>query len=328
MDQNFLKLLRCPRTSQGLIRVSDNEVTSQDGSQSYRVIDGIYHLLPNDEDYSENIPDNVTETSTKEKAIVKAFYNDFGWEKDEQGLYKDTAYFVDNRHTSYEYTRRCMADVCNYLPRDGEYILDAACGAIPHQEYMKYHEHFKKRICVDFSLRALQEARMKLGDRGEYVLGDLTNLPLKDGVVDALICNHAVYHIQEDLQSTVIEELTRVVAPDGRSVIVYSWPHSSFERGLGKILRILGIHSGIKHVVAKRPPIYYHPHDRDWFTSRPWTFRYSIRCWGLVTNVWMRRYLPNNWLGRLIVKIMFLFQRLFPGIASKIGRYPMIIITK
>jgi len=328
MDQNFIKLLRCPRTNQALIRVSDNELTSQDGAHSYRVIDGIYHLLPNDEECSDNLPDNVAKTISQQRELVKSFYDDFGWETNEQGHYKDSASFVDDRGTSYEYTRRCMRNVSNYLPHNGAYILDAASGAIPHEEYMKYHEHFNKRICVDFSIRALQEARLKLGDRGEYVLGDLTNMPFKDGTVDALICNHAVYHVPSDLQATAFEELARVVAPGGRSVIVYTWPDSLFERGFGKILRMFGIRSGIEQKKADRPPLYVHPHDRNWFKSKPWKFRYSIRCWRLVGNAWMQRYLPDNGLGRLIVKFMLLFQAMFPSFAGKIGRFPMIIISK
>ena len=67
-----------------------------------------------------------------------------------------------------------------YLRQGGKYILDVASGGIPQPEYLQYSEAFEKRICIDLSFVALQQARKKLGSKGIYILGDITNLPLRD----------------------------------------------------------------------------------------------------------------------------------------------------
>ena len=46
IEPEILSVLRCPDTRQELVRVSDGEVASKDGSRRYRFEDGVYHLMP------------------------------------------------------------------------------------------------------------------------------------------------------------------------------------------------------------------------------------------------------------------------------------------
>ncbi len=157
-----------------------------------------------------------------EKKIVQDFYDQFGWTTVGQ-RFTDTLIFEDLRPVSLEYREKTHQRARSCLNMSGRYLLDAASGALPHPEMSVYSEGFDYRICLDFSFRALEAAQQRLGERGIYVLGDMTNLPLLDDSVDSIISLHTIYHIPADEQKVAPRELYRVLKPGGRAVIVYSW---------------------------------------------------------------------------------------------------------
>ena len=120
------------------------------------------------------------------KASVKEWYDRFGWMKNPQGLYNDTVLSSQDTATGHgSYERTSHLSLVDRLS-GGEFMLDAASGAIPHPEYLAYSWFYRYRICVDMSLTALQEADRKIGDAGFCCLGDITRLPLQtDSVVEA-----------------------------------------------------------------------------------------------------------------------------------------------
>ena len=101
-----------------------------------------------------------------QKKIVLDFYNEFGWKKGEDNLFKDTVTFEDRRDTVARYWNQCHLRLNRYLPANGQYILDVASGAIPNDEYFTYSDNFEVRICMDFSLLAIQEAVQRLNGQG------------------------------------------------------------------------------------------------------------------------------------------------------------------
>jgi hypothetical protein len=188
-----VSIMRCPITKQPLLYRNSSLLETVDGYYRYPIKDGIF-LLTADSAICRTSAQDIGFPVGREKEIVRDFYNNFGWKLTESGTYKDTAVFVDQRKYSYEFSNLCMKRVGAYLPESGTYLLDAGSGPIPHPVQMKYHTNYKRRICLDFSLEALQEAQRKLGVRGIYVLGDVTNLPFRDDVIDAVISNHVLYH--------------------------------------------------------------------------------------------------------------------------------------
>src|SRR5918998_2500562 len=114
-----------------------------------------------------------------EKAAVQEFYDETGWQTDQEGTYADTALFGEPRPHVDRYMARCRARVLDQLPSGGRYLLDVASGPVHFPEYQAYSERFDHRICVDLSEIALQDARRNVGDDGVYVLGDVTNLPIE-----------------------------------------------------------------------------------------------------------------------------------------------------
>ena len=99
-------------------------------------------------------------------------------------------------------------------------MLDVGSGPIPYKELLRYSDKFEKRVCVDLSVNGLWGAKQNLGDRGIYLQGDITKLPLKTGSMDAISCNHVIYQIQPEHQIAAWLELWRVLKPGGVAVVV------------------------------------------------------------------------------------------------------------
>ena len=140
------------------------------------------------------------------------FYDEFGWKKNENDLFEDTAAFEDRHTIAARYWSRCHLRLNRYLP-SGQYILDVASGAIPNDEYFTYSDNFQVRICMDFSLLAMQEAARRLNGRGVFILGDMTNMPIVDQCLDAIISMNTVYHVPQTQQTLAVAEAYRTLAP-------------------------------------------------------------------------------------------------------------------
>lgn len=305
VNAELVKLLRCPITGQDLIPDGTNLVVTADGSHQYPVKDDIYFLLP---DLDEN------------QKVVQSFYNDFGWHK-KQGKYCNTLAFVGKEEGAVRaYSRSCILSVKEILPPHGKFILDAGCGAIPHKEYLTFHEGFSKRICLDLSVRALQEAKGKLGNNGFYILGDLTRMPLKSNCVDAAVSCHAIYHVPKAKQADAFEELARVVRDGGIAVVVYSWSLAPLEY----LIRVLAL-LFLKRRLAKfetHPTIYYYAHSFVWFLWQRWKFSFEIMPFCIIGSKFLAEYGHKE----AVVNLLSSFQKRFPRFCACFGKHPIIII--
>ena len=196
---------------------------SEDGQYIYPIVDHQIVVLLESLAIVSDSENTAPQALDAQKKIVLDFYNEFGWKKDEDNLFKDTVAFEDRRDTVARYWSQCHLRLNRYLPANGQYILDVASGAIPNDEYLTYSDHFEVRICMDFSLLAMQEAVQRLNGRGIFILGDMTNLPMADQCLDAVISLHTVYHIPKAEQTQAVREAYRVLRLGGKAVIVYSW---------------------------------------------------------------------------------------------------------
>jgi SAM-dependent methyltransferase len=313
-------------TGQDLLPAPDGSLQTVDGGRCYRVADGIYDFL--------GALDEKEPTLREEKQVVKTFYETFGWERTKDGLYKDSVAFVALSPVARSYTERCNLRVRALFERGGRYFLDAGSGAIPWPEYMRFHERFDVRICADLSRAALLEAKRKLGDKGRYVLADLTRLPFKDGTVDGAVANHVFYHIPADEQPKAFSELARVLSPGSKGAVTYVWATAPLARALARVFRLIELVTGARRRVASapaggesRPKLYFHAHTSKWFRSRRWPFAYELRSFRLIDNYLMQRFFRDTWIWRGIVDGLLLFQAAFPRLAGKYGQYPLIVVT-
>ncbi|HXC01375.1 MAG TPA: class I SAM-dependent methyltransferase [Opitutaceae bacterium] len=306
-------------------------------SEIYRVEDSIVWLLA---DLAlVNASAIQTAAIAAEKKIVQSFYDDFGWLKAETGLFNDTAQFTDTRPCAQAYQRYCNARIGRELS-GGKYLLDVASGSIPHAEYLEFSRHYDVRICVDFSIRALREARAKLGDAGLYLLGDITRLPLASGVVDDVISLHTVYHVPRAEQTAAIDELVRVAKPGGRAVIVYVWASSvamnasfALRRALGRIKHALrpkgGAVSPGPSSSSATPPLYFSPQNHDWFAQEiAGKHGAMLKVWSAVSMLFQAHFFSDHGLGRLTLALVKKIEDCFPWLAGRYGQYPMFVIDK
>lgn len=262
---------------------------------------------------------------------VRSFYENEGWKADEAGVFTDTKAFLDTRELSMHFTRRCITRLGKYFRAGGEYLLDAGSGPIAHPELIDYGNAFERRVCVDLSASALRTARTKLGDRGIYVQGDLTNLPIKSNSMDAVTCNHVIYQIPDaSMQAAAFLELWRVLKPGGVGVVVYWWPHAPLAWRIERLVRLFNVHrQSIDEVIKEDAAHLVHkPQSRDWFEAQDWPFDYDYDVFRVVSNEFMRTHVPDDWRGGLILNTLFAMQALVPAYCGKHGIMPALILHK
>ncbi|HEX5264890.1 MAG TPA: class I SAM-dependent methyltransferase [Phenylobacterium sp.] len=258
------------------------------------------------------------------KTIVQTFYDEFGWVKDEGGKFNDTTAFMVSSHVADSYIDTCNARVGAELRR-GKYLLDAASGAIPLASYLPYSRDYDQRVCVDFSIRALHEARAKLPNgRGVFVLGDITCLPIRDGVIDDAISLHTLYHVPRDLQTQAVDELVRTLKPKGKLVVVYTWGASPIMRIIRRVVRPVAKPDGSQAL----PELYYSPQGKEWFAVLKSKYRASLKLFSSTDLEFNKAFLKDGFAGSLTKGLVLLTEALLGPFLARYGQYPLFVITK
>jgi ubiquinone/menaquinone biosynthesis C-methylase UbiE len=252
---------------------------------------------------------------------VRQFYDKKGWNTDQAGTTKDAELWEDLRECAADYVRLCRLKLLKHLPKTGDLFLDAASGPIQYPEYLEYSAGFTKRVCVDLSQTALDQAKQKLGDRGEYVCTSILDLPFPKDSFDAVTSLHTIYHINKDQQEAAVRQLIRVTKPGKKVIIIYANP----DRLMARLKRLV--------VKTKAAPetgvIYYYPHPLSWWQ------RFSDQCnvevlpWRTLTALDSKLFIPGAaWLGKQVLRSVLALEERFPGLATRFGAYPMVLLTK
>jgi SAM-dependent methyltransferase len=211
--------------------------------------------------------------------------------------------------------------VQRFLKPSGKYFLDAGSGPLSQPEYLLYSADYKFRVCIDLSARALAAARQKLNTHGLYVIGDLANLPFREGTFDAVLASHVLYHLPEGEQASAVQELYRTLKSGGTCVIIYIWP----TRAWFSFVAARFWHSN----GAPAPALYFHPHNNDWIRrTLPKHWKTDIRVWRSVGIGFTKALIADNLLGRVLLRIIYWLEEAFPHALARLGRYPIIVIQK
>jgi len=268
---------------------------------------------------------------------VREFYDSVGWAQSGDGYYEDAHRYEDLRPAAHDYVYDCHLRVNQYLPSGGTYLLDVASGPIQYPTYLTYSEHFEIRVCVDISFRALVDARQRVpAGRGLFILGNIRNLPFRSKVFDAVVSLHTVYHIAAEQQHVVFDELHRVIKPQGRAVVVYTWGNISPLNKLSSVLvqtsRAVrrGLHRlapGRFDEVTPEDTFYYHPFPYRWFKQQSWSYPFAILCWRSI-SVDTSKLFFHGWLGKKLLRIIYHWEERYPEFAAALGQYPMFLIDK
>lgn len=306
-----------------------------DGSYIYPIASGIVLLLP-DLALVDSKDKILGDSLSDDKKLVKNFYDDRGWHSNEKGDYEDADIFEDLRPFAQEYLSKCHDRVSRYLNPSGKYMMDAASGALQFKDYLQYSVNYQYRICVDMSIQALKECKRKLGDKALCLLCDMTNLPVKDNMIDGFISLNTIYHIPKDEQVKAITELYRVTMPKGKGVVVYDWykhspwmnisllPFRAVEFFRHRFNRLFAKMSGSKKPLKI---LYFYAHNYEYFKKNlPMSFK--LVCWRAVSVPFMKVY-AHSWLGgKALLNKIYNMEEKNPEKCGLKGEYPMFVFEK
>jgi SAM-dependent methyltransferase len=191
--------------------------------------------------------------------------------------------------------------------------LDAGSGPIPHNELLEYSVPFSRRVCIDLAAPPLRIAKSKLEDKGICLQADLTSIPIKTGSIDAVTCNHVLFHIPADKQAAAFRELWRVLRPGGIGVVVYRWHGHRSSPACEKL-------GGGSFVTVDHPSRTFQSqicitmdiHSIGSARRSGHSDIGLIHC-RIIGNEFMREFVSDNWLGRAALQIFFRF----PTIVSR-----------
>ena len=103
-------------------------------------------------------------------------------------------------------------------PKEGERILDIACGA--GELSLKIAERDCEVYGIDMSEDAINSARRLAEREGiacEFRVGSAEDLPYPDGYFDKIVCSSSLEHFNDDIKA--LKEMHRVLKPVGCVVI-------------------------------------------------------------------------------------------------------------
>ena len=282
---------------------------------------------------------------TQKQNSVQDFYDQVGWQKVAQDRYQNTRY-EDLRPVSSDYIRRCHQRVGRHLPPAGGMLLDAGSGPVQYDAYLAYSAGYKKRVCLDISIVALQEARKRLGEHGEYVVADVSRLPFVENAFDGVVSLHTLHHLSEEGQLNAYQEIYRVMKSGGSAVIVNGWTHSplmGFFQPLVGVMEKAGIF--IARLRGKSAPSKKSVQTEGAPEKPTGTFvkkmdaarlraqlkplmPFEIRVWRSVSVRFMRAVIHTALGGRIWLRLLFWLEERFPRWFGEKGQYPMVIIRK
>jgi SAM-dependent methyltransferase len=346
-----LAILKCPITGSSLTEASSDIIdkinatntqkvkierglVNESKSVFYPILRDVIALLPH---YAIKLTDAVETTTMQfDKDRVFRYYNDIKYEKYENTvLYSDSNKWIDYRDVSKAYLSNSFSRAKKYLDYAGKYYLDIASGPIGFVEYIELSERFDTRICIDISLEALFQAVENFkGKDGIFICGDITNIPLQDGVCDAVLSQHTLYHIPKNEQATAVTEMYRVCKTGGKVAIIYNWFFYSWFMNI--VLFPVQVYRLIRHYLGKlyvkffpdKPRLYFFVYPPSWFKQFPFYDNLTIYSWRSVNKYFLDTYIHKGLGGATILKKLQDLEDKYPKFFGRVGDYPIIVIEK
>lgn len=105
-----------------------------------------------------------------------------------------------------------------YLPKEGLRVLEIGCGTGSNLRL------YQKSGCevngIDLSPSMVKVATKKLGEQANIKLGDASQMPYPDNHFDLVIAMLTLHEVPNSIRAPIINEMRRVMKPDGRLLIV------------------------------------------------------------------------------------------------------------
>ena len=282
------------------------------------------------------------------KQKVERFYNEVGWQLEANGRYQNAEY-EDLRPVSTDYIARAHARVAEHLAPTGDYLLDAGSGPVQYEAYLQYSKGYKRRVCFDLSIVALQEARKKLGEKGFYVVGDIAHLPFKPEVFDGIVSLHTIHHLPMEEKEACYLGLYRCLKPGRSMVTVDGWANFGLSRLWSRLvalakrqarkefeLKPISAHPNVKEEATTEArkengpaSTFIAKNDAKWFKNTfAGKFNFQILSWRSVSVHFLRTVIGSNARGYRALKVLSWLEDRFPRYFGENGQYPLIVISK
>lgn len=267
-----------------------------------------------------------------EEEKVRRFYDSYGWVQKAAVSGEDTL-FRSFSPAYYPYHERVNARTINCFANLSGRLLIAGGGDLP-ETHLTIANKFAEVTCLDISRIAIDIARSKLGDGGEFLLGSILDIPKENDYFNAVYCAHVIYHIDKVHQARAIKELIRVTRPGGRIVIIYANPDSLPDRAV----RLKGRLPVLWKLKRKNqnyqpdpdcpPPLYYFAHPLSWWSQFSDQCHVEIRPWDAVGNAQEEALLVNDRIASYGYQLFSWFEDHYPDRAARWWSYPILMLTK
>ncbi len=347
-----LHILKCPLTGEDLRLAGESELkrvnsiaemdrsiteglVNTSGSIFYPVVEEIVMLLSQ---YAIRlVGENQQEQISFDRQRIFNYFKSIGYyEFEGQQVYADARQFVDFRPHLKEYTSMGFANTGKYLPAAGKYFADIACGPVAFKEFVQLAAGYQCRICVDLSFNALQQARKNLQQNNQpflLICADMLHLPLKNNIADAVICQHALFHVPKNDQLAALQQLVRIALPSAPVAIVYDWFYHSWFMNLA--LGPVQLYRIVRHVagkwyarIFKKDKLYFYAHSPRWFVNHNPGSSIQFFTWRSVNIYFSKIYLHNNPIGRKILQCVVNLEKKYPEKMGRWGEYGIVLIRK
>ena len=248
---------------------------------------------------------------------VFKFYNEVGWTQSKKDT-NDAILFEDLRPSAKNYVSHSRNKINKYIAKKGVHFLDFASGPIQYTEYLKYSKNFKFRHCVDFSKKAILEAKKKIGNKGKFYSQDFLKINFKKNYFDTIISLHTIYHINKTKQASAVKKLIKISKKNSPIIIVYSNPDTI----INYIKKIFFLRK------KKKQKIYFFCHKLDWWKQFNKLARVEMYPWRSFSSQHQKKIFSYNFFGKVLFKILIILENKFPNFFVKYFQYPIIVLKK
>jgi SAM-dependent methyltransferase len=259
---------------------------------------------------------------------VKDFYDNEGWEFSNSNSH-DATINENLSEVASNYVSKVRFRIKEQLGF-GENLLDIGCGPIQYEEYAAYSEMFKLRICVDLSEKALKVAEQRIGLKGRYFVGDFLSLPPLDfAPYDGATLINVLYHVDKELQSSLVRKILSELNPGKKLVIVYSNPNT-----LSAVVTKIAVVS--KHIFLRifdqqkatdlDNPIYFYRHKPKFWKQFSDSASIEFISWRTFSPPLEKLIFRKLLLGDSCLRILFTLEQY--SFWARFCEYPMIVLTK
>ncbi|MGM4960907.1 class I SAM-dependent methyltransferase [Bradyrhizobium barranii] len=266
------------------------------------------------------------------KLNVKQFYDVRGWSTIDGGPPLDNTLWEDQRPIAKAYQAHCRQRIIRALEcTEHGLLIDAGSGPVQHDEFHEAHKRFSQTILLDLSKIAL--SLVTRAGRYHRVVGSMTELPIKNECVDAVMCVNAVNHVSADIQEQAVTELLRIAKPGAKLVFV-SYNPDRIRLSRRRPSKRLSNNSDTPNentsepLARARQDLYFHAPQVRWWSRFTSQANVTLRPYRFLFVTDLHRLVPDDWKGRLVLASVSLLERVCPTFAARRGAYYLIEMRK